>query len=387
MMEQNDLPLQRLVRQVRNRMWLAIITRWVGLGLWLSGVLLLTLGLVHLEVRSLPPAVPVLAALLPPLAALAAALALQRPEWAAAARAADHQADAHSLLLTAWDLRKPVAKDEGTTPLIIHQARRQLPAWGVLIGNYVPPQQGRFPTGAAIICCIGLSLFLLPAGSETVDPSSPLSSSPMADIEERNPLTEILSKVEPASVDSEDDPGARKPRLQRSPNTPEAVAGTGIEPSLLHPAFDAMDNGPADRLTRQLDRLPATAAEMDNPLDTPPAGTTPSSGQGSQSSQGDRAGNDGSSSNQDPRETPQIASGKVQEVAMKRTAGQGSGEFVNGRLSAAGKPGLDGESGDPVAQHRPAERPDSLPLVSALSPVQRDYVARYFQRLQSGSKR
>ena len=72
---------------------------------------------------------------------------------------------------------------------------------------------------------------------------------------------------------------------------------------------------------------------------------------------------------------------------MKRRLGQGSGEFVNARLSAAGKRGLDGESGEPVAQRRPAERPDSLPLVNALSPVQRDYVARYFQQLQSGSKR
>ena len=377
-----------LVEQVRNRLWLALIGRWTGLGLWLSAALLISLGLVQRLPYPLPLTVPVLAALLPPLAGLVAALVLRRPQWLDAARAADHQAEADSLLLSAWDLQRQGSTASGTAPLILLQAERQQSAWQARIDHYTPPCRGRFPTAASIACCLGAALLLLPPDGGSPGPAPTAGSRPLAARAENNPLTEIVRSVELATADSAP-PGRQAQPPKAAADQGQAPAGPVTSPAAPPPAA-ARPAGeePGGTLNRGFDGLQPAAARLAGKTRSDPADDAPpASGHGRNNAAGDQAGGGSSSDGGPPPTPPQLTSREVDQVAIKRSAGQGSGDYLSSQLSAADRTGRGAATERAAAPRQPAERPESMPLSDDLSPAQRNYVARYFQQLQSGSLR
>jgi hypothetical protein len=341
-------PALALVRQVRNRLWLAAMLRQLLAGLWIGGGLCLLGGFWHLFFQALNPETFILLGLSPPAMALVHAMLRRRPTESQAARQADAWFQGHALLISAWELQgKPTLTP--TTQLVLQRAASAAGNWREDVVRKVPLRWPQSGTLALLLAATGLLLLQLP--------SKALWSTPTP---------------QPHGETSQASLGAPPPLLQAV--IPETRRST---PSVAAAAQEAQARdaagGPPDATARALPQGEAATGTPDTTV------LATSSRLASAKEAGSRAGDQ--TGQQREQTTEPAASLLVQEQAIARHAGD-----QGGTGSGGGKAGID----------RVAPQHDSTSVVAATRPVQpgyhahyppaqRHYIARYFQELQAAT--
>jgi hypothetical protein len=338
-------PALVLVRQVRNRLWLAAMLRQLLAGLWIGAGLCLLGGFWHLFFHALNPETFVLLGLSPPALALVHALLKRRPTESQAARQADVWFQGHALLISAWELQgKPTLTP--TAQLVLQRAASAAGTWRDGVAGKLPLRWPQSGTVALLFAATGLLLLQLPSKAWWSAPTP-----------------------QPRGETSQASLGAPPSRLQAT--IPEARTST---PSVAAAAQEAQTREatgePLDATARALPQGEAATA-------TPALAT--STRLASAKEAGTRAGDQPGQHREQAAEP--TASLLVQEQAIARHAGD-----QGGTGSGGGKAGIDRV----VPQH------DSTSVVAATRPVQpgyhahyppaqRHYIARYFQELQAAT--
>lgn len=377
--------LARLIRRVRLSLWLAALGRALVPGVW-GGALILAAGaLAHWRLGV--PDIQVLAALAcaPALAGLAIGLRA-RPSPETAVLAADRQAEAQALLLSAWDLLAGRPPQPAGAPVVLAQAARALPIWERRI-RAQRPQTARvdlWPPLLALLAALPL-LALQPPRGETAGTAD--GSSPAVGPVEADPAPTDSPSLQSLVAD------LRRAAMETPPAAPMGTEGKV-------PGGQGEDRGPsADSATPQglaasgtsgtVPRAPTTQAQAGgaDPQAAAPAGN-PEQAEGS-------TGGPFTGSGQDVAGTgPASAEGR-------RPAGQGvppapERHVALTRQGAGGKPQtaagdtLGTAASEPVPGHAPSRAPPAaLPQglatdLTAFAPAQRRFVELWSARMQEG---
>lgn len=340
-------PALALVRQVRNRLWLAAMLRQLLAGLWIGAGLCLLGGCWHLFFQALHPETFLLLGLSPPALALVHALLRRRPTGSQAARQADAWFQGHALLVSAWELQEKSTLTP-TAQLVLQRAASAAGTWRDSVAGKLPLRWPQSGTLALLLAATGLLLLQLPSKAWLSSPAP-----------------------QPQGDRSQASLGAPSPSLQAT--TPEARTSTPTVAAAA-PEAQARDaaGGPPDATARA---LPQGEAAADTRAVTALATPSPlASGKESGTRAGDQPGR------QHDQTVEPTASLPVREQAIARQAGD------QGGTASGGKAGIDGAAPQPgSASVVAATRSLQAGHHAHYPPAQRHYIARYFQELQAAT--
>lgn len=195
--------LDRFVRYIRMRLWLALVFARLGRGMRIGAGFLLVCGFFHRFVHPMPISAALLAALLPLAFKLFNAVR-EKPSIIDASCRADRLLGAKSLLITAVELfygANPVKND--FSPLIIRQATQSVSDWRKQLELHPIRPARSFPWTALVLALPGCFLLLQPGKTDNNSPGSPewnRQTVQPIDAAKPNPLLEAIRKQESSAV-------------------------------------------------------------------------------------------------------------------------------------------------------------------------------------------
>jgi hypothetical protein len=373
----NALP--ELVLKVRNRLWFSASMRLLSIALWPTALLLLGLGLIHLNLRPVAPLIATLA-LLPLLLAALFGLARLRPPLAAACSQADRWAGARSLLLSAWDLTHTPLSRQHAGPLVLERARRLVPEWRRAIEAAPKPGATGYPALALALITIGGFMLTVPVGArqppvavETKAPAQPANAGAAL-----STLVQSLRNTQPETVfDETSGTSGSKTAARYSPATEQRGQGKSGPPHIPD-RLPADPGRPADAEAQS----PATGLNQA----TAPLVATGLPGPGPDGA-GDLAGGSRApDQGQQPKQ--QAARLKTETLPLQRRPGAEAGDIGSGREAIPLLPAaVDRQTPRLTQAIGKAEAPPESFSRFDFGLSERSVIARYFHNLKSGEKK
>ena len=154
--------IELFIRCVRKALWLDILRYQLGLGLWISSVLLLLAGLINLFFHNILISLTLTLGLLPIVGGIFVAIK-KMPTIANAASHADDLFKGKSLMTTATELLyTPTTAPRDFSPWIIQQAAQTAQLWHEQFKKSTYSKQNQFPWIAMGIALLGFFFILQP---------------------------------------------------------------------------------------------------------------------------------------------------------------------------------------------------------------------------------
>ena len=151
--------IELFIRCVRKALWLDILRYQLGLGLWISSVLLLLAGLINLFFHNILISLTLILGLLPIVGGIFVAIK-KMPTIANAASHADDLFKGKSLMTTATELLyTPTTAPRDFSPWIIQQAAQTAQLWHEQFKKSTYSKQNQFPWIAMGIALLGFFLY------------------------------------------------------------------------------------------------------------------------------------------------------------------------------------------------------------------------------------